>query len=294
MTNLSRIMSSITAQQPNLILNLSPRRKGLRLENATEDSILERNRENLHFKLSWLLLLSLCAIPYFSPLQMFLKFTCTNSEILSTSMIIPTGSEWTKRRNSTSIWKSLETSFRSTLEFMVKTLMNFPLMKILCLSLNNLVILGKLSQLPMLLLIRCLGELLPLSSIEVYLERKLEESQIYGAQLPKSMISREMRETKAYKTYLGYATGVTPPKKALKFKKPASPKLSTVPASFEEPTRKSKRVKRPAKKSSDAPTTGVVIREMHLKSLSKKKEKMNVEKRKGINLLSEVALTKES
>ncbi|GKC70633.1 hypothetical protein Tco_1116516 [Tanacetum coccineum] len=121
-----------------------------------------------------------------------------------------------------------------------------------------------------------------------------EESQIYGAQLPKSMTSREMRETKAYKTYLGYATGVTPPKKALKFKKPASPKLSTVPASPEEPTRKSKRVKRPAKKSSDAPTAGVVIRETHVKSLSKKKEKMTVEKRKGIDLLSEVALTKES
>ncbi|GKC49961.1 hypothetical protein Tco_1072706 [Tanacetum coccineum] len=37
-----------------------------------------------------------------------------------------------------------------------------------------------------------------------------------------------MRETKAYKTYLGYATGVTPPKKALKFKKPASPKLTNM------------------------------------------------------------------
>ncbi|GJS32297.1 hypothetical protein Tco_0530679 [Tanacetum coccineum] len=65
-----------------------------------------------------------------------------------------------------------------------------------------------------------------------------EESQIYGARLPESMTSPEMRETKAYKTYLGYATGVTPPKKA-----------------------------------------------------RKKKEKMTVEKRKGIDLLSEVALT---
>ncbi|GJX83851.1 hypothetical protein Tco_0333332 [Tanacetum coccineum] len=40
------------------------------------------------------------------------------------------------------------------------------------------------------------------------------------------MTSLEMRETKAYKTYLGYATGVTPHKKTRKFKKPASPKLS--------------------------------------------------------------------
>nr|GFC90356.1 hypothetical protein [Tanacetum cinerariifolium] len=45
-----------------------------------------------------------------------------------------------------------------------------------------------------------------------------EEFQIYGAQLPKSMIRPEMRETKAYKTFFGYATGVIPPKKARKFK----------------------------------------------------------------------------
>ncbi|GKB68569.1 hypothetical protein Tco_0929981 [Tanacetum coccineum] len=63
---------------------------------------------------------------------------------------------------------------------------------------------------------------------------------------------------------------------------------------LEEPTRKSKRVKRPAKKSSDVPTTGVVIRETPVKSSSKKKEKMTVEKRKGIDFLSKVALTEEA
>nr|GEX32628.1 hypothetical protein [Tanacetum cinerariifolium] len=104
----------------------------------------------------------------------------------------------------------------------------------------------------------------------------------------------EIRESKAYKTYLGYATGAIPPKKARMFKKPSSSKLYNVPASPEEPIRKSKRVKRPAKKSSDAPTASVVIRENPVKSLSKKKEKMTVEKRKGIDLLSEVALTKEA
>ncbi|GKC86675.1 hypothetical protein Tco_1147324 [Tanacetum coccineum] len=88
-----------------------------------------------------------------------------------------------------------------------------------------------------------------------------KESQIYGARLPESMTSPEMRETKAYKTYLGYATRVTPPKKARKFNKPASPKLTTVPASPKEPTKKSKRVKRPAKKSTNASTAGVVINE---------------------------------
>ncbi|GJV55451.1 hypothetical protein Tco_1456456, partial [Tanacetum coccineum] len=98
----------------------------------------------------------------------------------------------------------------------------------------------------------------------------------------------------AYKTYLGYAIEVTAPKKAQKFKKPASPKLTTVRASPEEPTKKLKRVKRHTKKSSDAPTVGVVIRETHVKSLSKKKEKITVEKCKGIDFLSEVALTKEA
>ncbi|GJU91192.1 hypothetical protein Tco_1303615 [Tanacetum coccineum] len=121
-----------------------------------------------------------------------------------------------------------------------------------------------------------------------------EESQIYGARLPKSMTSLEMRESKAYKTYLGCATGAIAPKKARKFKKPASPKLTTAPILPEKPTRKSKRVKRPAKKSTNAPTGGVVIRGTPVMSLSKKKEKMTVEKRKRIDLLYEVALTEES
>ncbi|GJY46835.1 retrovirus-related pol polyprotein from transposon TNT 1-94 [Tanacetum coccineum] len=85
------------------------------------------------------------------------------------------------------------------------------------------------------------------------------------------MTTPEMRETKAYKTYLGYATGVTPPKKARKFKKPASPKLMTVSASPKEPKKKSKRVKRLAKKSTNVPTTGVFIRDTPGVSVSKKK-----------------------
>ncbi|GKB22028.1 hypothetical protein Tco_0855951, partial [Tanacetum coccineum] len=104
----------------------------------------------------------------------------------------------------------------------------------------------------------------------------------------------EMRENKAYKTYLSYATRVIPLKKIRKFKKPASPKLTTIPVSPEEPTRKSKRVKRPAMKPTNAPTAGVVIRDTHVMSLSKKKEKMTVEKRKGIDFLSKVALIEEA
>nr|GFB48528.1 hypothetical protein [Tanacetum cinerariifolium] len=47
-------------------------------------------------------------------------------------------------------------------------------------------------------------------------------------------------ETQAYQTYLGFATGATPPKKAQKFKKPGSPKLTTVSVLTEAPTRKLK------------------------------------------------------
>ncbi|GKB60931.1 hypothetical protein Tco_0917117, partial [Tanacetum coccineum] len=108
------------------------------------------------------------------------------------------------------------------------------------------------------------------------------------------MTSPEMQESKAYKTYLGYATGATPPKKARRFKKPTSPQLTTIPFSSEEPTRKTKRVKRPAKKSSSAPIAGVIIRDTPAVSLSKKKEKVTVEKCKGIDLLFEVALTEEA
>nr|GEW61321.1 hypothetical protein [Tanacetum cinerariifolium] len=57
---------------------------------------------------------------------------------------------------------------------------------------------------------------------------------------------------------------------------------------------KSKRVKRPAKKSTETPARGVVIRETPEMPLSMKKEKMTIEKHKGIDLLSEVALTEEA
>ncbi|GKD79885.1 hypothetical protein Tco_1342506 [Tanacetum coccineum] len=87
-----------------------------------------------------------------------------------------------------------------------------------------------------------------------------------------------------YFTYQIDNRGVTPLKKA----------LTIIPVSPEEPTRKSKRVKRPAKKSTNAPTAGVVIRETPVMSLSKKKGKVIVEKHKGVNFLSEVALTEEA
>ncbi|GKA49613.1 hypothetical protein Tco_0742686 [Tanacetum coccineum] len=96
-----------------------------------------------------------------------------------------------------------------------------------------------------------------------------EETQIYGDILPESLTTPEMKETKAYQIYLSFATGATPPKKARKFKKPASPKHTI------------------------APSKGIVIRETPEIPVSKKKEKVDVARGKGIELLSDVALTEE-
>nr|GEV89119.1 hypothetical protein [Tanacetum cinerariifolium] len=90
----------------------------------------------------------------------------------------------------------------------------------------------------------------------------------------------EMKETQAYKTYLGFATGATPPKRH---------EIST-----KETTRKSKRVKIPVKKSTKALARGVVIRETLEMTFSKKKENVDVTRGKGIKLLSQVALTENA
>nr|GEU50251.1 hypothetical protein [Tanacetum cinerariifolium] len=58
--------------------------------------------------------------------------------------------------------------------------------------------------------------------------------------------------------------------------KPASPKLTTVPVLTKAPTGKSKKVKRPAKKTIEALARGVVIRETPEMPLTKKKEKADV------------------
>ncbi|GKB66818.1 hypothetical protein Tco_0928230, partial [Tanacetum coccineum] len=94
-----------------------------------------------------------------------------------------------------------------------------------------------------------------------------ESTQIYGSILPECLTSPTMKESKVYKTYLGYATGPVPPKIARKFKKSS-----------------------PSKKDS------VIIREapVETRSKSKEKEKVDVTRGKGIELLSEVALTEEA
>ncbi|GJV75747.1 hypothetical protein Tco_1507331 [Tanacetum coccineum] len=129
-----------------------------------------------------------------------------------------------------------------------------------------------------------------------FVSRK-EASQKYGAVLPDCLTSPAMKESKAYKTYLGFATGVVPPKAARKFKKASPSKKDNVPIpEDEEPVKKGKRLKTTAKKSAYKPATGIVIREpaVETKSKRKEKEKVDVAHGKGIELLSDVALTEEA
>nr|GFB26294.1 hypothetical protein [Tanacetum cinerariifolium] len=88
-------------------------------------------------------------------------------------------------------------------------------------------------------------------------DRFEELCRLYGAPIPNDMINQDIKDSKAYKTYYDFATGKVPPRKARKYKKDASPlrKLSLVKEA--EPVKKAKRVKRPAKKSTTAPTAGV-------------------------------------
>nr|GEV16096.1 ABC transporter B family member 25, mitochondrial-like [Tanacetum cinerariifolium] len=137
----------------------------------------------------------------------------------------------------------------------------------------------------MLLSIRCInpGELLLLLSTE-----------FYGAILPECLTSPAMKESKSYKTYLGYATGAVHPKNARKFKKssPSKKESDLVPVD-KELVSKGKRIKRSGKKSSTKPTTGIVIREPSVETKSKRKEKVDVTHGKGIKLLYEVEVRKK-
>ncbi|GJZ14595.1 hypothetical protein Tco_0550272 [Tanacetum coccineum] len=89
-----------------------------------------------------------------------------------------------------------------------------------------------------------------------------------------------MKESKRKQDYLGYATGEVPPKVARKFKKASlSKKESEIVPGDEEPVKKGKRLKTPAKKSASKPTTGIVIREPPVEAKSKRKEKRKVRKK---------------
>ncbi|GJW77583.1 hypothetical protein Tco_0139265 [Tanacetum coccineum] len=121
---------------------------------------------------------------------------------------------------------------------------------------------------------------------------KTQDYQQYGALIPNDMINQDIKYSSAYKTYYDFATRKVPPRKAKKYKKVVSPprKLSLVKEA--EPVKKGKRVKRPAKKSTTAPTASVVLIDTPGVSVSKKKAPAKGDKDKSMELLSDAALLK--
>ncbi|GJU37132.1 hypothetical protein Tco_1185486 [Tanacetum coccineum] len=77
---------------------------------------------------------------------------------------------------------------------------------------------------------------------------------------------------------------------------PLRPILGVLHLGDEKPVKKCKRLKTPVKKSAPKPATGIVIREPHVETKSKRKEneKVDVAHGKGIELLSEVALSEKA
>ncbi|GJS98370.1 hypothetical protein Tco_0819540 [Tanacetum coccineum] len=104
-----------------------------------------------------------------------------------------------------------------------------------------------------------------------------EATQIYGVILPESLTSLEMKETKAYKTYLGFATGATPPKITRKFKK-AYPSKKDLNLNLvlvdEEPKSAKKKVS--TKKTTKKQSIGLVLRDTHVETSSKRKERKSL------------------
>ncbi|GJV77121.1 retrovirus-related pol polyprotein from transposon TNT 1-94 [Tanacetum coccineum] len=119
---------------------------------------------------------------------------------------------------------------------------------------------------------------------------KTEDYQNYRALIPNEMINQDIKDSKAYKTYHEFATEKATPKKAKKFNKIASPSKKLSPVLEEEPAKKPKRAKQPTKKTSTMPIAGVVIKDAPSVSVSKKKALAKVDRGKGIDLLSDVAL----
>ncbi|GJV92315.1 hypothetical protein Tco_1540128 [Tanacetum coccineum] len=106
------------------------------------------------------------------------------------------------------------------------------------------------------------------------------------------MINQAIKDSKAYKIYLDFSTRKATPKKARKFKKVVLPSKKLSPVLEEEPAKKPKQAKKPVKKSTTVPIAGVVIRDTPGVSVSKKKAPTKVDRGKGMDLLSNVALLK--
>ncbi|GJR06267.1 hypothetical protein Tco_0529251 [Tanacetum coccineum] len=190
-------MSSITAQQTKLYLELVPKENRIDIDKCNGRIPRGLTPREPTFQV---VLDAIALIPWMS-----LKCTCTSSGIPCTSMTPSTDSRLIRRNDSSLLWKSSDISFRFAQE---------------CVNPGELLLL---------LSTRVSRKTSGLDKLRLSRAQILwESSQIYGAVLPECLTSPEMKESKAYKTYLGHATGVVPPKIAIKFKKASPSKKDSI------------------------------------------------------------------
>ncbi|GJR33781.1 hypothetical protein Tco_1209465 [Tanacetum coccineum] len=107
---------------------------------------------------------------------------------------------------------------------------------------------------------------------------KFDEYQVYGALLPEGMTNQQIQDSPAYKTYIAFATGAATPKKARKFKKPASPLKKKALVVVEEPAEKP--IKKPAArryKEIELLSESASLKEAQLKkSIKRSKQETNI------------------
>nr|GEV29695.1 hypothetical protein [Tanacetum cinerariifolium] len=107
---------------------------------------------------------------------------------------------------------------------------------------------------------------------------KHEDTQVYGALLPKVMTNQAMLDSVSYKTYYAIATGAEPPKS-----KKSQKKSDSAISSKETPSKK-----KPAKGKKDVPSTKKPATKP---KPTKKKAPIKADRGKGLNVLLEVALS---
>nr|GEW07757.1 retrovirus-related Pol polyprotein from transposon TNT 1-94 [Tanacetum cinerariifolium] len=127
------------------------------------------------------------------------------------------------------------------------------------------------------------------SKLDEDLQGKPVDATLYHGMIGSLMYLASNRPELIYTAYVPATT-----KKAMKYKKDASPFRIQSHVLEVEPVKKAKRVKRPAKKSTTAPTTCVVIKDTHGVSVSKKKVKDKVDRGKGIELLLDATLLEDA
>ncbi|GKA76670.1 hypothetical protein Tco_0783131 [Tanacetum coccineum] len=105
-----------------------------------------------------------------------------------------------------------------------------------------------------------------------------ENTQVYGALLPKAMMNQSLLDFVAYKTYYGIATGAEPPKPK-KIQKKSDLAISFEETSSRNKPTKAKKYVASTKKPASKPKS------------TKKKAPVNADRGKSLNILLEVALS---